>query len=42
MGFILFGIDLDKNYFNVGEYLGCCIFLFLVLGEIICYLCLIL
>lgn len=39
MGFILLGIDPDKNHFNAGEYLGCCIFLPLVLGEIICYLC---
>ena len=30
MGFILLGIDPDKNHFNAGEYLGCCIFLPLV------------
>lgn len=39
MGFILLGTDPDKNHFSAGEYLGCCIFLPLVLGEIICYLC---
>lgn len=39
MGFILLGTDPDKNHFNAGEYLGCCIFLPLVLGEIICNLC---
>ena len=38
-GFILLGTDPDKNHFNAGEYLGCCIFLPLVLGEIICHLC---
>ena len=39
MGFILLGTDPDKNHFNAGEYLGGCIFLPLVLGEIICNLC---